>query len=482
MLNHSSTEHPWFQDASSSVDAEKRDYYRWTDAYPGYNGPWGQTVWHGSNTGYYYGLFWGGMPDLNYENTELKEEVMDITRFWVDEIGIDGYRLDAVKYIYEEDAELEDLVPTHQFWEEFNTEMKSANPDAFSVGEAWTSTEKVVPYVVNDRLDICFDFDLSYNMIGAANDKNVTGLKNQIEKLLTAYPKYQYGTFITNHDITRIMDQINEDEDKMKVLAGMYLTLPGVPFIYYGEEIGMTGEKPDENIRRPMSWDATDEAGFTTGNAWNSPANNYTTNNVADESGDYGSLLSWYRRLIHLRNENPALSIGDLQLLESGNNGLIIYKRVHEGKQLLVAINTSTSDVSYSLSEAEFDFGGSSEEFLVNLLSSTVVDYQTDGGQVNLSIGAQDVQILEVTNIRPSVVEGNHHISLYPNPLKNSFKVTGDELISSIELIDMKGTIVMNNNIQQLEANLDVSELKPGLYIVKMYTSSGVYTRTVIKE
>ena len=79
-------------------------------------------------------------------------------------------------------------------------------------GEAWTSTEKVVPYVVNDRLDICFDFDLSYNMIGAVNDRNVTGLKNQIEKLLSAYPKYQYGTFITNHDITRIMDQINEDE------------------------------------------------------------------------------------------------------------------------------------------------------------------------------------------------------------------------------------------------------------------------------
>ena len=134
VLNHSSTQHPWFQDASSSVNSDKRDYYRWTDNYPGYNGPWGQTVWHGSSTGYYYGLFWGGMPDLNYENEALKAEVMDITRYWVEEIGIDGYRLDAVKYIYEEGSELEDLVSTHQFWEEFNAEMKDANPDAFSVG------------------------------------------------------------------------------------------------------------------------------------------------------------------------------------------------------------------------------------------------------------------------------------------------------------------------------------------------------------
>ncbi len=143
VMNHTSTEHPWFQ-ASAAGDSHFRDFYRWEDSNPGYTGPWGQQVWHQRNGDYYYGLFWGGMPDLNYENPAVKDSMFAISDFWIEDIGVDGFRQDAVLYIDEDGSTLKNTPETFQFWQDFTTNLKAANPDAFSVGEAWEPTETVL--------------------------------------------------------------------------------------------------------------------------------------------------------------------------------------------------------------------------------------------------------------------------------------------------------------------------------------------------
>ncbi|HPF94793.1 MAG TPA: alpha-amylase family glycosyl hydrolase, partial [Tenuifilaceae bacterium] len=152
VMNHTSNQHNWFTE-STNTESDKRDWYVWSDTNPGFSGPWGQTVWHYSNGSYFYGLFWSGMPDLNYNTQAVKDEMFDIARFWLEDLNVDGFRLDAVKYIYEEGEDLENLPETIQFWKDFRSYYKSVNPDAFSVGEAWASTQVVMPYVNDDALD-----------------------------------------------------------------------------------------------------------------------------------------------------------------------------------------------------------------------------------------------------------------------------------------------------------------------------------------
>ncbi|MEM6699820.1 MAG: alpha-amylase family glycosyl hydrolase, partial [Bacteroidota bacterium] len=290
VVNHTSTQHPWYQNAVSGSNADKRNFYRWTGTKPSYNGPWGQEVWHNSPSGFYYGLFWGGMPDLNYETPAVKEEIFEIADFWLEDIGIDGFRLDAVKYIVEEGNQLEDTEATFEFFRDFRDHYKATSPSSFTVGEAWTSTDKVRKYVEEDGIDFCFDFDLAYTMQDALNTGNASRTMEQLQRVYNIYPDMQYGTFLSNHDQNRVMSSFNGDERKMKTAAAIYLTTPGVPFIYYGEEIGMRGEKPDEFLRRPMQWSDERSAGFTTGVPWITPDGFYTVYNVAEEADNPASL------------------------------------------------------------------------------------------------------------------------------------------------------------------------------------------------
>ena len=161
VINHNSSQSEWFQNAVTGPNAEYRNFYRWSQNDPNYGGPWGQQVWHKRNNNYYYGVFWDGMPDLNFEEPRVKEEIFKATDFWLEEVGIDGFRLDAVKFMIEEGQKQEDTQSTYTFWKDFTANVKAANPDAFSVGEAWTNTETVINYVKDDRIDYCFEFDLA---------------------------------------------------------------------------------------------------------------------------------------------------------------------------------------------------------------------------------------------------------------------------------------------------------------------------------
>src|SRR5437879_6112192 len=176
----------------------------------------------------------------------------------------------------------------------------------------------MLPYYP-DQLTAYFAFELSDSLLSAVRTGSATGLLTGFLRLQDTLPAYRWSPFLTNHDQTRTLTLLGGDVARAKLAATLLLTLPGLPFIYYGEEIGMTGDKPDPRLRTPMQWSPRPGVGFTTGKAWESPQPDSLTTNVAAEDADPSSLLNLYRRLIHLRRENEALATGKLGPLSASN-------------------------------------------------------------------------------------------------------------------------------------------------------------------
>lgn len=177
---------------------------------------------------------------------------------------------------------------------------------------------------------------------------------------LKALPTGQYSPFLTNHDQDRAMSQLYGDVDKAKLAASLLLTSPGVPFIYYGEEIGMVGKKPDENIRRPMQWSDAANAGFSGVKPWRPVEAGYTEVNVAAQADDPASLLSHYRALIAIRNAHPALRTGSMAILSAGNAAVFASMRIENNDMILVVINLGTppiSDYKLNFKDSPLDAG-----------------------------------------------------------------------------------------------------------------------------
>ena len=347
VLNHTSTQHPWFVE-SKDPNSPYRDWYLWSDSYQDYVGPWGQKVWHPSNGSYYYGVFWDGMPDLNLQNPIVTNQIENVTRFWLDNMGVDGFRFDAIKHFIEDGSAQENTNFTHDWLTEYNAFYKSVDADAFSVGEAWTSTNELLDYT-GDEMDVVFAFDLAEAFLDAASGTNAEAAATYTAQMVDNFPQNQYATFLANHDQNRTMSQMIGNVDFAKMAATIQLTSPGVPFIYYGEEIGMTGVKPDEDIRLPMQWNGnTVKAGFTSGTPWRAPSPDTPTFNVASQNNDPDSLLNHYRDLIHLRNTHPALLNGDWVQVESGSKQVYAFMRRSADEQILVVINASRNAVNRS--------------------------------------------------------------------------------------------------------------------------------------
>jgi glycosidase len=338
VLNHTSDQHPWFQAAVADRDAPTRDYYLWADEAPAFRGPFGQDVWHESPTGNYYGLFWGGMPDLNYRNPQVTEEMFDVARFWLEEMGADGFRLDAVKYLVENEALLEGQPETHEWLADFGAMVRATDPEAYTIGEVWSPTLQAVKYV-GDELDAVFEFDLAAAIMDGVNRGDAAPIARAQANAAAKFPPGGYAAFLSNHDQNRVMSQFIGDEGRARLGALLLLTGPGTPFIYYGEEIGQSGVKPDEDIRLPLQWDASDGAGFSAGTPWRPPYEDYETRNIAAQTAVPDSLLSLYRDLIRLRQAHPALRAGAWTAVESNERGLYAFLRHDETETLLVLLN-----------------------------------------------------------------------------------------------------------------------------------------------
>lgn len=347
VINHTSSRHPWFQKAQTP-GSEYYSWYKWKDSDPGTLGPWGAPAWYKASNGqYYYAIFWDGMPDLNYDTPAVREEVNKITSFWLNNVGIDGFRLDAVRYL-SEDQKLADADSNLAYLEEWNAYFRTQNPQVFTVGEVWTDNANVKKYTqTNTILNSAFNFDLSNAIIKALNESNNSGLRFVLQTTLRDFPEQDNSNFITNHDQPRIMNQFGADKiERNKVAASILLTAQGIPFLYYGEEIGMSGTKPDELIRTPMQWSAEEGAGFTTVKPWQAVNADYTEVNVAAQAGDANSLFEHYRALIQLRNEHPALRVGKTYVAESNSNKLVAYLRQSENETVLVLINIDDKPIT----------------------------------------------------------------------------------------------------------------------------------------
>ncbi|MCB1151726.1 hypothetical protein KDK88_09255 [bacterium] len=395
VMNHCSTQHPWFQ-AAAAGDPTYRDRFRWSAADPGQWGPWGQPVWHAHASGWYYGLFWSGMPDLNYDDPAVRDEMFDTAAWWLDEVGVDGFRLDAVLYIKEEGDQLQDTPGTLQFWHDFEAATEAVRPGSLTLGEAWTSTSVVQQYTADDRLDLCFEFDLAGSMLGAVQGGDATDLAGKAALVYDQYPFLQFATFLTNHDQDRVYEVLGRDEGRARAAAGLLLTLPGVPFLYYGEEIGLDGSGDHLNIRRPMPWDGTAQGGFTVGTPWQPLAADYPSRNVALQSQDPGSLLSRYRTLIRTRLEAPALRRGAYAPLGSSTGQVLAFLRTSAEQTLICLTNvgsTSTTDLRLS------GLGGvlpAGEVVLRDLLTDATHTVQVDaaGGITGLELPGHATAVL----------------------------------------------------------------------------------------
>ncbi len=355
VVNHTSREHPWFVDAQTPGSTHD-SWYRWSLTRPGQIGPWGQQVWYGLGNRYYYAVFWDGMPDLNLRNPAVTQAVHQITDFWLNDMAADGFRLDGARYYLEDENTLASAQGTLTWLGRWNEYITSIKPDAFTVGEVWTNSFEVAQYVPG-TVDLAFEFDVATGMMRAADTGSNSPLLPVQERALRLYPPGQYAPFLTNHDQNRVMSELNGDVNKAKVAASLLLTNWGVPFLYYGEEIGMIGVKPDECLRTGMQWDSdTEELTFMAGKrcTTNAPASN-----VADQIDDPDSLLSHYRDLIHLRNAHPALRAGTLQLVESSDPAIYSFIRFTQTESVLVVINLSGEAITeYSLTLEQGPFSG----------------------------------------------------------------------------------------------------------------------------
>lgn len=344
VINHSSSSHPWFQKALNGEEPYA-SYYRIVkeeeftkQKYPDRTG-WYHNQEHKL---WYYAGFWSEMPEFNADNIEFRMEMRKILKYWLD-LGVDGFRYDAALHLYDL-AEAELRTPTlqrnQQFWLEMKDYVKRINPKAYLVAEVWTDSKTTQAYA--SGFDALFNFDFARTVLENVNNSQTVGILTVLRAHQMAMKErnqhYLDAIFLSNHDQPRVMTVFGNNDQKMSLASSIYLTMPGNPFVYYGEELGYLGNKPDEQIREPLLWGD----GFkVTTPLWEPIKFNEHTASVQEQQQNSNSLYHHYRTLINLRNSNLALLKGELSLVKLGSSSLLVYERIHEDTKVLVLHNFS---------------------------------------------------------------------------------------------------------------------------------------------
>ena len=392
VLNHTSDQCEWFQASRSSRENPYRDWYIWRENPKGKEYPpnkwysvFGGKAWeYDKKTGqWYYHMFVKEQPDLNWRNPDVYKKMMDVFKFWLDR-GVDGFRLDVFNNYFKDDQFRDNpsalgIRPFEQqkhIYDSNRPEMMTVIKDIrditdkykerYVVGETFLVTSKeAAGFCGKDKLHANFDFSLLKCPWDANRFfKSISSWDNLLSS--AAWPNY----VLNNHDTPRSASRFtrNEKDDRLKVAITMLLTLRGTPFLYYGEEIGMRDIRLKRNelqdpvgirywpvpvgrdgCRSPMQWDATDNAGFSTGKPWLKLHPNYVRRNVHAQELDENSLLSYYKWLLSLRKTTPALQKGMFIPLTYEPRALMAYLREYEGQTFLVVLNFTGHKVRLAL-------------------------------------------------------------------------------------------------------------------------------------
>lgn len=376
-VNHTSSEHPWFVSASADENSPYRDYYVWSDT--------AKTGYTHCSAGYYESRFVSTMPDLNLDNEAVRDEIAEIMRFWLEDVGVDGFRLDAVTSYYTGAPE-----KNIEFISWLGETAREYAPDCFIVGEAWEGLETIAQYSAAD-IDSFFAFPVSqrdgYIARTLSSDTPGTSYGSYTMLLEDTLPESTVAApFIANHDTSRAVNFLGRKElDKTKMAAGLLAMMRGGVFVYYGEEIGMAGTGDDPNKRLGMLWtteDAVTETPPGTAKV------EYVYPGVETQLGDSSSLLSYYKNAMLLRNQNPEIARGDSELIDSGNDNVCIIRRTWNGASIIIVLNISETACSVGL-----DTDALGVEALTGSLTA-------GGGEVTLSGGALELPGYSIAIIR----------------------------------------------------------------------------------
>jgi len=361
VINHTSDRHPWFVAARDPADPH-HDWYSWAGPHTDLHAEdaAGAQAWHALGKAYYLGDFSSNMPDLDYDTPALRKEMVKLGQYWLKK-GVDGFRLDAAQHIYYDfkaDADNPLILKKNlAWWSEFRRGLDQVNPAAYVVGEVTRdSADELAPYF--KPLDAVFDFPLAVQLIDSAKSERAGNLGALLAHADTAYRKVAGKSgvdapFLSNHDQDRVMSQLDGNPQHMRMAAAMLLTLPGHPFVYYGEELGMRGSKPDPDLREPMRWNRVPDApGETT---WKSfTAHDGPQVSVQAQQGDADSLLHYYAMLIHWRRELPALRDGAIRPWATDNPHIAAWQLDDANDHVLVVHNLSGQAQSLALDEQPF--------------------------------------------------------------------------------------------------------------------------------
>jgi trehalose synthase len=391
VVNHTSDQHPWFQESRSSPDSPKRDWYVWSDTDQRYadariiftdteKSNW---TWDEQAGAFYWHRFFSHQPDLNYDNPEVHKAMLDVVSFWLD-LGVDGFRVDAVPYLYEREGTIcENLPETHAFCKKLRAFVEEKYPGTLLLAEANQWMEDVVAYFGDgDEFHMCYHFPIMPRLFMALRQEDRRPIVEIIERTPEIPENCQWGIFLRNHDELTLEMVTDEERDylyneyakdrrmrlnvgirrrlaplmdnsrrRIELMHGLIFSLPGSPFMYYGDEIGMgdniyLGDR--DGVRTPMQWSIDRNAGFSRADFARlyfpvimDPVYGYQSVNVEAQLRFDTSLLHWVRQMIYLRREHKLFSRGTIEMVKPENRKIFAFTRSYNHETALCIFNLS---------------------------------------------------------------------------------------------------------------------------------------------
>ncbi|HEY0321287.1 MAG TPA: maltose alpha-D-glucosyltransferase [Pyrinomonadaceae bacterium] len=391
VVNHTSDQHPWFQEARQSPTSTKRDWYVWSDTAEKYTAAriifldteHSNWTWDDHAQAFYWHRFFSHQPDLNYDNPEVHQAMLDVVDFWL-ELGIDGFRVDAVPYLYEREGTIcENLPETHAFIKKLRAHIEEHFPNRLLLGEANQWPEDVVEYFGDgDEFQMNYHFPIMPRLFMALRQEDRHPITEILDRTPAIPPNSQWGIFLRNHDELTLEMVTDEERDylyneyakdrrmrlnlgirrrlaplldnsrrRIELLNGLLFSLPGSPFLYYGDEIGMgdniyLGDR--DGVRTPMQWTADRNGGFSRADFARlyfpvimDPVHGYQAVNVESQLRFDSSLLYWMQQIIRLRKDHKVFGRGSLEFVKPENRKIFAFTREYEGETVLCVFNLS---------------------------------------------------------------------------------------------------------------------------------------------